>query len=244
MSSDRSILEREMQRLELRPFTLEGFHRRRQRKERNRRIGTAVAALAIVAAAFGGLARALTSGRGPIPADQPPYEFLDGEVTFQAAPPWHASTWVFAHGPTWTTLGGPYEGRVRVMADPLPIETGCGEGPAPADAEALARSIRSDPDLETTEPVAVRIAGIEALRMDVVAVTGASNCQALVLLPGLSSSGDDLDRGDRMRLYLLDLPEGISARILALVIVAPEARFEEVVAAARPIVDSFEFHTG
>ena len=71
MPSDRSLLEREMQRLELRPFTLEGFHRRRQRRERNRRIGTAVVALAAAAAVFGGLARALTSGRGTIPADRP-----------------------------------------------------------------------------------------------------------------------------------------------------------------------------
>ena len=178
-----------------------------------------------------------------------PYSILDGEVTFQAAPPWDASREYGDQGPTWTDLverepsAGPYQGGVRVMADPLPNETGCREGPAPADAEALARSIRSDPDLEATAPVLVDVGGIEALRMDVVSVTGARFCRALVLLPGSPAFGDDLDPGARMRLYLLDLPEGISARILAIAIVAPEAHFERVVEAAAPILDSFEFHT-
>jgi hypothetical protein len=221
-----------------------------------------VAVTVLVVGAFAGV-DAIRSA--PVPADRPtpspatsengqavgqPYSMLDGEVTFQVAPPWHASTRTF-DGPTKTTLVGPYDGqtqtRVRVMADPLPIETRpCREGPAPADAEALARSIRSYPNLETTEPVAVRIAGIDALRMDVVAVTaaGADHCQALVLRPGLNSVGDDLDRGSRMRLYLLDLPEGFSARILAIAIAAPEPHFEAVVEAAAPIVDSFELHTG
>jgi hypothetical protein len=46
-----------------------------------------------------------------------------------------------------------------------------------------------------------------------------------------------------MRLYLLDLPEGSSARILALAISAPETRFESVLEAAAPILVSFEFRT-
>jgi hypothetical protein len=71
MASDRPILERQMQRVELRPFTLEGFHRRRERKQRNRRIGTAVVALAMTAAAIGGVARAFLSGPEPRPAGQP-----------------------------------------------------------------------------------------------------------------------------------------------------------------------------
>jgi hypothetical protein len=47
----------------------------------------------------------------------------------------------------------------------------------------------------------------------------------------------------RMRVYLLDLPEGMSARILAVAISALDSEFEHVVEAAAPIVDSFEFHT-
>jgi hypothetical protein len=140
------------------------------------------------------------------------------------------------------------------MAAPLAVETGCKEGPAPADAEALAQRIRSDPDLEATEPVAVEVGGIEALRMDVVAATGASVCQVypgtLVLAPsqplgpnGNGWAGARVNPGYRIRLYLLDLPGG-SARILAIAIVAREPLFERVVEAVAPIVDSFQFRTG
>jgi hypothetical protein len=46
-----------------------------------------------------------------------------------------------------------------------------------------------------------------------------------------------------MRLYLVDLPGG-SARILSIVISAPESDFESVLEQAAPILDSFEFHSG
>ena len=46
-----------------------------------------------------------------------------------------------------------------------------------------------------------------------------------------------------MRLYLIDLPEGSATRILAIAVVAPEARFEAVLEAAAPIIESIEFHT-
>lgn len=46
----------------------------------------------------------------------------------------------------------------------------------------------------------------------------------------------------RMRLYLPDLPEGMSARILAIAISALDSEFERVVEAATPVVDSFQFH--
>lgn len=47
--------------------------------------------------------------------------------------------------------------------------------------------------------------------------------------------------GHRMRLYLLDFPGVISARILAIAVVAPQGRFETVLDAAEAIVNSFEF---
>ena len=170
-----------------------------------------------------------------------PYEFLDGEVTFAAPWPWDSSWGGWDHGPTMTALflDNNHKERIEVVADPLPIETGCREGPAPADAQALARSIRSDTDLEATEPVAVNVGGAEALRMDVVAAAGASVCEDTVPLLTEASPA----QGERTRLYLLDLPEGLSARILAIAIVAPEPRFGRVVEAAAPIVDSFEFRT-
>ena len=195
-----------------------------------------------------------------------PYSILDGEVSFRAALPWEPSIWGWdsgkgllpsagvppaaSRGPAdMTTLllngddqGVAYEQRVRVLADPRPIETSCRRGPAPADADALVRSIRSDPDLEATAPVAVSVGGTEALRTDVVAASGASICE-LAPAPWVVTE-TSLDRGHRMRLYLLDLPDGLSARILAIAISSPEASFERVLEAAAPIVESFEFATG
>jgi WD40-like Beta Propeller Repeat len=182
-----------------------------------------------------------------------PYEFLDGQLTFSVARPWDNSVAGWEGGPNMVTLDlhRVYEERFMLVADPLPVGKGCEHGPAPADAEALALSIRSDPDLEATEPVVVSVGGIDALRMDVVAATGASLCLAVpapqVVAPpptaGHLGQGTPLAHGHRMRLYLIDLPGG-SARILAIAIIAPDARFEHVVDAATPILDSFEFHTG
>ena len=123
-----------------------------------------------------------------------------------------------------------------VVADPL-TGVGCEAGPAPADAEAFVQSIRSNPDLEATAPVAASVGGIDALRMDVVArgQLEVGDCPPMVL--------ERLWAGqDRMRLYVLDLPEGMSARILAIAISARDSEFEHVVDAATPILDSFEFH--
>src|SRR5437867_2185076 len=69
MANDRSILERQLERVELRPFTLEGFHRRRRRKQRNRRIRAGVVALVVAAAGAAGFIRAFSSGS--VPADRP-----------------------------------------------------------------------------------------------------------------------------------------------------------------------------
>src|SRR5919109_4298107 len=74
MPSDRSILERQIDRIELGPFTLEQFHRRRNRKQRNRRIGAAVVGLAVAAAGIGALVRPFTSTT--IPASDPRIPFL------------------------------------------------------------------------------------------------------------------------------------------------------------------------
>ncbi|MGH2556247.1 MAG: hypothetical protein ACRDHO_11085, partial [Actinomycetota bacterium] len=128
-----------------------------------------------------------------------------------------------------------------VVAGPRPIETGCQEGPTPADAEALARSIQSDPDFEATAPVAVSVGGIRALRMDVVTAPRASLCEGF---PGaLVVTGTVVDEFTRMRLYLLELPGG-SPRILAIAMTAPKLNFERVMEEEAPILDSFEFHTG
>jgi hypothetical protein len=173
-----------------------------------------------------------------------PYRFLDGEVAFAAAPPWANSFYGSDHGPTFTTLihGHSFNTveRIEIVADPLPVGSGCETGPTPADAEALARSIRSNPDLDATAPVSVSVGGVDALRMDVAAVPGASECDEDYGVPLVLTEHGWLEQGERMRLYLLDLTGG-SARILAIAVAAPEPDFGHTVEAAAPILDSFEF---
>jgi hypothetical protein len=170
------------------------------------------------------------------------YGILGGEVTFLADHPWDGGLF----GPSFEINGEPAdaslfhaEGYMRVLADPLPVK-GCQEGPAPADAPALAQSILSNDDFEATTPVATTIGGAPALRMDLV-MTAGPLCSEL---PRSYLTSAWFDAGDRIRLYLVDLPDGSSADILAVAIGAPESHFETVVEQAAPILDSFEFHTG
>jgi hypothetical protein len=169
-----------------------------------------------------------------------PYSMLDGEVTFAAAPPWGDTTLERS----FTVLGGVGRGSASqftmfaVVADPR-TAIGCEAGPVAADAEALVRSIRSNPDFEATAPVAVRVGAIDAVRMDVVALGRPEAGECLPLVLDRLWAGEDTP----MRLYLLDLPEGMSARILAIGIVALDSEFERVVEAAAPVLDSIEFHT-
>jgi hypothetical protein len=171
------------------------------------------------------------------------HEVLGGEVTFQAGNEWQAF-----FGPSFVTNGKAAdaslfheaEGVLRVLADPLTSETGCEEGPAPADAAALAQSIRSNAEFETTAPVAVTVGGVPALQMDVVSIGDFLVCNGR---PRLAVTRNELEPGHRMRLYLVDLPGG-SARILSIAISAPDSDFDSVIEEATPVLDSFEFHTG
>jgi hypothetical protein len=165
------------------------------------------------------------------------YRLLDDEVSLQAAWPWHGSS---ADPGTWILGRDDLEANMKLLVDPRPIGRGCTEGSPVADADALARSIRSDPDLKATRPVAVTVGGVEALRMDVSPAAGASSCEHPIDSP-LALSGAELAPGYGMRLYLLDLPGG-PARILAIAIVAPTANVDRAVEEAAPIVDSIELH--
>jgi hypothetical protein len=172
--------------------------------------------------------------------------FHDGQVILYAPHPWR-HTFMNDHG-LIRDNGSTFD-EIQLMTDPVPVGTGCEAGPAPADIESLVESIVSDPDLETTTPVVVSLGGTQALSMEVVAAPGASVCDywpaPLVLSSSeQTSAGMALEPGNRMRLYLLDLPEGLSARILAIAVIAPEDRFEAVIDEAVPILDSMEFHAG
>jgi hypothetical protein len=201
-----------------------------------------------------------------------PYNAFDGEATLHVAHPW--VFYDYSPGPIFgrlipegpgvgpTTDGGQRNDwdELFLMADPAWVGTDCQTGPDPDNAEALAESIRSDPGLEATDPVAVSVGGAEALMMDVKIEAGATVCAPItdggdllpngVLRPVFGTSMTVVDdgvvtgvaTGEWMRLYLFDVPDGSSMRILAIAIVAPESRFERVIEAATPVVDSIEFH--
>jgi hypothetical protein len=193
-----------------------------------------------------------------------PYRFADGEVTLQAPHPWvfHDGSPLIRLIPEgWgarpTTDGGErsdWDGLL-LIADPALVGTSCQTGPGPVDAAALAEVIRSDPGLGASPPVVVSVGGADALMVDM-AITAGASVSFCETGPGILSlvvdqsaelrvdSGVATGRatGDRMRLYLFDMPEGSSMRILAMAIVAPEARFESLVEAALPVIDSVELH--
>ena len=177
------------------------------------------------------------------------YAFLDGEVTCSSAyPAAPISGYIWDQGPDVATVVGAHERRLLlILADPRPIGPDCEEIPASADAEALARRIRSNPDLEAEAPEPVTVGGIPALQIDVVMAPNAAACPWQ--MPDLSSTTPLLlehapfvvQGADRARLYLLDLPGG-SAQVLAIAIMSDEDSFERALEVAAPIVESFEFH--
>lgn len=154
--------------------------------------------------------------------------------------------------------------RLLLIADPALGGAGCQQGPSSVDAAALAEAIRSDPDLGATAPVAVSVGGAAALMMDVRIAAGTTIsvpaddlgnlCRTAILSPVLEQEAvrssisyangvaTGKATGDWMRLYLIDAPAGSSMRTLAIVIVAPEARFQRAVEAATPVLESLEFH--
>lgn len=169
------------------------------------------------------------------------YHFFDRALTMSATAAWGYES--FPHRSF--KLDDAESERIVLVDDPLSA-AGCENGPAPADANALAASIEADSALEANAPAAVTIGGTEALAMDVTVSPGTSVCGGSPLVVGYADGpryGLNLAQGSRMRLYLVDLPEGSTTRIAAIAIVAPEARFGDVTAAAAPVIESIQFHT-
>ncbi len=128
------------------------------------------------------------------------------------------------------------------FTDPAIYWSECRQGPVPADAAAFAQAVTGDPNFETTAPISARIGGVEAVAMDVALSPSGQVCPAF---------RTDTRRwihslwepGKRQRLYLVDLPDGMSFETLAITVTVSEERFEEVIEAAQPIIDSIQFHT-
>ena len=182
-----------------------------------------------------------------------PYSAFDGEVTLQVAHPWVSiggtgSIKLIPEGPRVpTTDGGERRGWISlvVMADPARRGASCPTTSSPADARALAESIRSDPGLEATAPASVGVRGADGLVMDVAIAAGSDrgdpDCRRISGTTGGRPAlvgGVYLSAGERMRLYLFDAPEGLSMRTLAIAVVVPESQFER----AAHALDAVEFH--
>jgi len=198
------------------------------------------------------------------------YSFPDVEVSLHAPEPWAehsaldeptvASRIAKEFSGAWAgrkalVFDRNFAERLELDGDPMSVSRSACQGSLDsAGPEALAREIRAHPDLAAAAPVRVSVGGVDALQLDVTAVPGASPCSKwgpayprapMVLAQHADMPGAALEKGSRMRLYLLDTPwrgENWSRRVFALWIVAPEARFEHVVEAAQPILDSIEFH--
>lgn len=184
------------------------------------------------------------------------YGILGGRVTFEAGDPWFSPWFTGVVDGDESILVGPAEGAYFVViSDPwVPVRPGCTG--APATTDELTRWIVASSELDTSAPGSVTVGGIEAVRIDVAKTPGARACEdeldtqpgdklgMLVVFAHGETSPDphpwSVKHDERMRIYLLDLP-GEPARSLAIMIIAPAADFEDVLAEATPIVDSFGF---
>ena len=188
------------------------------------------------------------------------YTSSDGEVTVSAPSTW--SAWLPGKG---AGKGGNEEaldvwfggllrpgnffgsGERIELVDPVAYDAWCaakGGSPllsAPGDAAAIAQQVIADPNFETTAPVAARVGGVEAVSIEVALAPGGRACGIGMI--DISRWIHALrDPGWRLRLYLVDLPEGMSVQTLAITVVAPEERFDDVIAETAPIIESIEFH--
>lgn len=188
------------------------------------------------------------------------YTSSDGEVTVSAPSTW-AMLWPgeAAHevapdvwfGLLWrdaVPYPDPESGERIGLVDPVAYDSWCAENggspllSAPAGAAAIAQQVIADPNFETTAPVAARVGGVEAVSIDVALAPGGRACGVYMI--EISRWIHSLQPGLRLRLYLVDLPEGMSVETLAVTVVAPEDRFEEFIEETAPIIESIEFHPG
>jgi hypothetical protein len=169
-----------------------------------------------------GMASITTENGQPVPMLHAQF---DGHVTYLSPSP---NSYVFGD-----------DGFID-FTDPALYWSDCAQGPAPTDAAAFARAVIEDPDFETTAPVAARVGGVEALAMDVALSPGGRVCGPYHT--DVHQWINSLEPGKRLRLFLVDVPEGMSMRTLAITVMAPVARFDDAVVDATPIIDSIEFH--
>lgn len=181
----------------------------------------------------------------------------DGEVTVSAPSTWEMWWPEAAHvanvgvwfGGLWRPEDFFGSGERVEFVDPVAYDSWCaanGGSPlltAPADAAAIAEQVIADPDFEASAPVAARIGGLEAVSIDVALAPGGKACGVgmIEISRWIHTLEDPQEPGWRLRLYLVDLPQGMSVQTLAITVVAPEERFQEFIEETAPIIESIEF---
>ena len=168
MSDPRTVLERELARVELRPFTLESVRRRRERKRRNQRIaagvlGGAVAAV-IVVVAIGTLSPGSPRDPGTSPSPtpsvvpEPAIRFDSSRYGYSLSHPqgWEATD---AAAP-WTS------GRVDAGVSDLLVDDRTGDVVLEAASIALPEGMTVEDWLDREVRRAARVAGLDGGSFD------------------------------------------------------------------------------
>jgi len=181
----------------------------------------------------------------------------DGEVSVSAPSTWETWSGGGANHPYapgvwfWELYRGEWPDDDRIeFTDPVAYDAWCeshGGSPLlsdPVDAAAIAQLVIADPNFETTAPVAAHVGGFEAVSIDVAMAPGGMGCEIGMIDISRWIHVIQWDQGLRLRLYLVDLPEGMSVQTLAITVMAPEERFDEVIAEVKPIMESIQFHQG
>jgi hypothetical protein len=169
-----------------------------------------------------------------------PFDLHDGEVRFGVSSTWDVE-WVddavgsFRH--RFLTGAGSQGSAIVIAAEPLSVGAACINRPAPADAKALARNIVSGSGHEVSDPVPVRIAGIDGLQVDVAVADGA--VEFLCTFEESRTLGGIQSGGNRMRLYLLDRP-GDSRGVVTIAVMSHPDEFHDTIAEVAPILNSVD----
>ncbi len=118
MSDLRSIVDRELERVELRPFTLDGFHRRRDRKRRNQRIAAGGVGVAVALVLIAALVGTSIFRSRRIPASTPSPTLVTPSptvVTLSPVPVTHAGGLTFATESGIVLLDGDARGPQQLV---------------------------------------------------------------------------------------------------------------------------------
>ena len=188
-----------------------------------------------------------------VPRDAYVYDY--GRLTYTVPDSWSNAT----DGPDGFSLaeqGSPLAGAINLFSTAIAVSqgAGCPGTPEPgvaAGAEALSTWLTTLPGLAASTPSPVSVGGLSGFTVDVtVKPAWTRTCpfsggKPYVPLFTNGLAGDvnfdwGLAAGGKMRLFLLDLPDG---RTTLIDVEAPdEATWDAFVAAAEPIVESFQYH--